>query len=486
MDPIRAVAYANYPNVALHRAVMRVLIDNRARGARPRMGLAEIAARVEASPDQVADSLGSLEELKVVDSMQSFERVRTAAELRHNHFTYDVTALGERVEQFFEDLAGMVDAVGNLDANRLARIRALFGELAEAVERRDLDQRRLQSAFTELQAQFEGLRAGASQFMRELAATMASTEAIDEAAFADYKRKVADYLSGFWRELGQHADAIGALVAQLRADPEGEALMLEALISVAPHPRLSEREVRERQLALLRRQWTELAGWFGAGDSPLRSLDAHLHAAIDWILRGVRRLRERRVQRVNRSSEYRALAKLFADAPDEQACHAVHAAAFGLYGARHLAVPELDADLVSPGESWWDAPFAPVQGYLRRPGTGETAAGRAAPVADGAESQLLALEEELRRRALVEELLDRLPGEATRLSALPALDEQSFDLLLDAIGQALTGGTIGYSDDGTLQLEVVDMGEELPVAAISVGDGGVLESPDLLVRVGRV
>ena len=45
MDPIRAVAYANYPNVALHRAVMRVLIDNRARGARPRMGLAEIAAR---------------------------------------------------------------------------------------------------------------------------------------------------------------------------------------------------------------------------------------------------------------------------------------------------------------------------------------------------------------------------------------------------------------------------------------------------------
>ena len=192
------------------------------------------------------------------------------------------------------------------------------------------------------------------------------------------------------------------------------------------------------------------------------------------------------MQRVNRSSEYRALAKLFADAPDEQACHAIHAAAFGLYGARHLAVPELDADLVSPGESWWDAPFAPVQGYLRRPGTGETAARRAAPVADGAESQLLALEEELRRRALVEELLDRLPGEATRLSALPALDEQSFDVLLDAIGQALTGGAIGYSDDGTLQLEVVDMGEELPVAAISVGDGGVLESPDLLVRVGRV
>ena len=322
--------------------------------------------------------------------------------------------------------------------------------------------------------------------MRELAATMASTEAIDEAAFADYKRKVADYLSGFWRELGQHADAIGAQVAQLRADPEGEALMLEALISVAPHPRLSEREVRERQLALLRRQWTELAGWFGAGDSPLRSLDAHLHAAIDWILRGVRRLRERRVQRVNRSSEYRALAKLFADAPDERACHAIHAAAFGLYGARHLAVPELDADLVSPGESWWDAPFAPVQGYLRRPGTGETAAGRAAPVADGAESQLLALEEELRRRALVDELLDRLPGERDAAVRAPRARR---GVLRSAAGRDRPGAHRRH--DRLLRrrhaaAEVVDMGADLPAAAISVGDGGVLESPDLLVKVGRV
>ena len=56
--------------------------------------------------------------------------------------------------------------------------------------------------------------------MRELSATMASTEAIDEATFADYKRKVADYLSGFWRELGQHADAIGAHVAALDAASE--------------------------------------------------------------------------------------------------------------------------------------------------------------------------------------------------------------------------------------------------------------------------
>ena len=126
-------------------------------------------------------------------------------------------------------------------------------------------------------------------------------------------------------------------------------------------------------------------------------------------------------------------------------------------------------------------PGLPAPARQRRDGRG-----RVAPVADGSEAQLLALEEELRRRALVDELLDRLPADPTRLSALPELDEQSFDLLLDAIGQALTGGTVGYSDDGTLQLTVFDMGAERPVAALRVGDGGVLESPDLLVQVGRV
>src|SRR3954453_7567285 len=146
VDSIRAVAYANYPNVALHRAVMRALLDNRARGAKLRLSLTEIAGAVErlgvpATADQVAGSLRELEELKVVDSMQSFERVRTAAELRLNHFSYDVTGLGERIEQFFDELAGLVEAVGSLDANRLARIRALLGRLAQHSE---LDPRELQ------------------------------------------------------------------------------------------------------------------------------------------------------------------------------------------------------------------------------------------------------------------------------------------------------------------------------------------------------
>jgi uncharacterized protein (TIGR02677 family) len=446
---------------------------------------------VQGTAEQIATSLAELEKLDVVESMQNFERVRTAAELRHNHLTYDITALGERVEQFFDDLVGLVEAVGSLDATRLARIRTLLGQLAGAVRRRDLDPRSLQSTFTELRAQFDDLRAGARQFMQDLASTMASTDAIEEAAFAEYKHKVADYLSGFWRELGQHADAIGADVAALQLDAEGELAMLQAIgsLSIAPHPTLSEDEVLERQVAVLRRQWTEMTAWFGDGDSQLRSLDAHLHAAIDWILRGVRRLRERQVQRINRSTEYRALAALFASADSEATCHAIHAAAFGLYGARHLSVPEEDSEATSPGQSWWDAPAAPVQGYLRKPGRGESAVGRVAPIASDAEAHRLAHEDEMRRGELVVALLARLPAVAARFSSLPELDVDAFDLIVDAIGEALAarrggGPAVGYSDDGTLKLTVFDLGEDRPLARIGRGEHGVVESPDFLLEVG--
>lgn len=496
LGPVRAVAYANWQNVVLHRAVMRALLANRARGTTLRMTVTEVLTAterlgVQATAEQIATSLAELEKLDVVESMQNFERVRTAAELRHNHLSYDITALGERVEQFFDDLAGLVEAVGSLDATRLARIRTLLGQLVGAVRRRDLDPRSLQNTITELRAQFDDLRVGARQFMQDLATTMASTDAIEEEAFAEYKHKVADYLSGFWRELGQHADAIGADVAALRQDAEGESAMLRAIasLSVAPHPTLSEDEVLERQVAVLRRQWTEMTAWFGDGDSQLRSLDAHLHAAIDWILRGVRRLRERQVQRINRSTEHRALATLFASADSEETCHAIHAAAFGLYSARHLSVPEEDSEAVSPGQSWWDAAPAPVQGYLRKPGRGESAVGRVAPIANGAEAHRLAVEEEMRRGELVVALLGRLPAEAARLSSLPELDVDGFDLILDALGEALAarrsgGPAVGYSDDGTLKLTVFDLGENQPPARIRRGDDGVVESPDFLLQVG--
>ena len=258
-----------------------------------------------------------------------------------------------------------------------------------------------------------------------------------------------------------------------------------ASLSVAPHPRLSEQEVRERQLALLRRQWAELAGWFGAGDSPLRSLDAHLHAAIDWILRGVRRLRERRVQRVNRSSEYRALAALFAAAPDERDLPR---------DPRRRVRPARGAPPLGPGARRRPRLTRRVvvgRAVRARPGlscagpaAARSAAGRVAPIADGSEAQRWRSRRSCGGARSSTTCWTGCRASPTRLSALPELDEQSFDLLLDAIGQALTGGAVGYSDDGTLQLTVLDMGEERPVAALRVGDGGVLESPDLLVQVG--
>jgi hypothetical protein len=114
--------------------------------------------------------------------------------------------------------------------------------------------------------------------------------------------------------------------------------------------------------------------------------------------------------------------------------------------------------------------------------------GRVPPIPDSADAQRLALQEELRRQAQVAALLERLSAGPTRLSALPPLEVQAFDLVLDALGQALAGQpgagpALGFSDDGTLQLEVFDLGEDQPPARVRCGDGGLLEAPDFLLQI---
>ena len=246
--------------------------------------------------------------------------------------------------------------------------------------------------------------------------------------------------------------------------------MLEALasLSVAPHPRLSEQEVRERRLALLRRQYHP-SSRAGSGRGTRRC--ARSTRTCTWRSTGSCAASAGCASAASSAStappSTAPSQRLFADAPDERACHAIHAAAFGLYGARHLAVPELDADLVSPAESWWHAPFAPVQGYLRRPGSGETAAGRAAPVADGSQAQRLALEEELRRRALVEELLDRLPGDSTRLSSCcPSSTSSPSTCCWTRSGRRSPVARLATPTTARSSSTVFDMGEDRPIASL--------------------
>ena len=67
-------------------------------------------------------------------------------------------------------------------------------------------------------------------------------------------------------------------------------------------------------------------------------------------------LNERRSGRSDRSADFAALARWFAEAPDEAAAHQLWRAAFGLSPARHLSVTGDTALTQSGGRSYLDSP----------------------------------------------------------------------------------------------------------------------------------
>ena len=77
--------------------------------------------------------------------------------------------------------------------------------------------------------------------------------------------------------------------------------------------------------------------------------------AIKQLIDAVGLLNERRSGRSDRSADFRALARWFAEAPDDAAAHRLWRAAFGLCPARHLSVTGDTADAwenVPAGTPW--------------------------------------------------------------------------------------------------------------------------------------
>jgi uncharacterized protein (TIGR02677 family) len=440
---------------------MRLLFENRQEYGQP-LAPAQVQEqlrrryRIERELDALVGDLEALERWGAVESQHDATRAKRASELVRKQFIYDITPQGELTEDYLEQLDSLVEQVGSLQSTRLPAILQELAALAEELTKPEPEPAKLQRSLTNLVAALEELRTGASRFMRDLSKVMRSNDPLDEDAFHDYKSRVLEYLEGFRFELerfgGRIADAIAAVEEQ---DVER---MVELIVSIeeAPAYGVSPEEARRRAATQRRLAWKGVRNWFiGSGEqsAPFTLLDAKLVEAIGWILRAVQRLRERRSHRVDRSVEYRHLARMFnAAARDE--CHAVFAAAFGLHAPRHFGAPEEDPEVVSPQRSFWSAPVPLIEAHLRNPDRRAPGQGRGARPPDNAEAQEAMRRRRERERRELQQVMARFAGRGSiRLSHIGKLDETEFEHLLGWLGRALESGK---NAEGELRAESTD------------------------------
>src|SRR6266508_3320030 len=209
--------------------------------------------------------------------------------------------------------------------------------------------------------------------------------------------------------------------------PGVEGLLALAAAREAADAAPDQRDADEALRAKLdgwRARWSGLRSWFlgdRAHPSQAALLRQRARAAIPALLAAVTTLQERRTGRSDRSADFRALARWFAEAPSDAEAHRLWRAAFGLASARHLGIDAgtLEAREEQPvpaATAWAEAPPVTISPRLRSTGRHQHR-GTLARIVDRSQARRRLEELLVAERVQTEAARRRLaPGRPTRLS----------------------------------------------------------------------
>jgi uncharacterized protein (TIGR02677 family) len=461
LDQVSAFRHVTAENAPSYRAIVQVFADARdryqieLRPADVREALARSGLQHELD---LADEAGLDRHLDQLDAWGNLQRSHdTAAVARvedfyRRRYLYRLTPVGEAAHRAVREVEETVGRSGALQTSMLVEIRDALGALAEAA--RAGDAAGLARALHRLRAAFESLTEEANLFLSELDRHVAS-ERVDEARFLAHKHALLAYLGRFVADLKRLAPEIAERVA------EAEALGPERFIALAADaaerpPALDGGDPVAAWVASERARWVGIRAWFAgtSGEPPrVERLQAKARESVARLTRALARLDERHARSVDRAADFRILARWCADAATDDDAHALYAAAFGLYPARHFHVGENDPELTRASTSWWDATPVEIPVRLRTHGA-VSRAGRPPPVLSFEDGRAWLAARRKRERAQIDAALARFAGRGpVRLSQLAALDPSEFDQLLGLLDEALCAPR---SEDGARRTRSAD------------------------------
>ncbi|HEX8858674.1 MAG TPA: TIGR02677 family protein [Actinomycetes bacterium] len=505
----RPFSHLDAPNAGLYRGVMGAFVAAKRRflvHLRPEDVAESLREAVadEGGPQldgaAVEAALKQLEQWGNLRADPDTSRVTTVDDFYRTRYLYQLSAEGEAAELA---LAAYDEALGNrgeLQSVALEDIRVRLRSLRQQAGLPDPDPAVVHSLLRELSTLLDGLAANATAFMGSLQRTI-DLQDVDEDAFIAYKDRLIGYLERFVGDLVVKSAEIVTTLRDLESQPDHlgvEGLLALAAAREAADAAPDQREADEALQAKLdgwRARWSGLCSWFlgdRAHPSQAALLRQRARAAIPALLAAVTTLQERRTGRSDRSADFRALARWFAEAPSDAEAHRLWRAAFGLTSARHLGIDAgtLEAREEQPAPAataWAEAPPVTISPRLRATGRHQHR-GTLARIVDRSQARQRLEEMLAAERSQTEAARRRLAtGRPTRLSDLGPLDRDEFELFLGLLGDALAGGPPGpdgirtTTSDGTLEITLLPTGDGAS-AEIATPDG-VFHGPDHVLTI---
>lgn len=513
----RPFAHLDAPLHELYRGIMAVFRASKQRFVvhlRPEDVAEELrrAGGPQAGQEQVDEALVQLERWGNVRSTPDTSRVTTIEDFYRTRYLYQLSRVGEAAERALEVYEREVARRAELQAVALEDIRLRLRALRELPA--EPDPAVVHSLLLELSGRLDSLAANATAFMGGLQRTI-DLQDVAEEAFLAYKDRLISYLERFVSELVVKSHDIAATLRGFDPARAGQLLQIAAqreAADVAPGAEPNEgtagraahadvpgsgagaaadagpaADPIEEKLRDWQNRWTGLWSWFvdaGPHQSQATMLRRRARQAIPDLLGTISVLQDRRAGRSDRSADFRALARWFAEAPDAADTHRLWRAAFGLSPSRHLTGEAEPATAAAAATtSWLEAPPIVIAPRLRATGQYQRRGGPVRIRDRSAAREHLARQVAAERDQTQAARRRLATGRATRLSELGALGDGEFRLFLRLLGEALAAGPPGQdgtvstrTSDGTMEivLRPLDSG---PLAEI-VTDDGVLRGPD--------
>lgn len=443
--------------------------------------------------EAVQSALGQLNVWGLLDVTQDHSaRYSTPEEFERKNLQWSLTARGDAA------IAGLLHALESLRQTvglQTAVLDAIGDDLTEIADlatqpRTQADDDRIHVAILQVERHLAALVASVRQFNGHLQRLLRD-DGTDDAVFADVKQRTVSYLEEYVE--GVERPQRRLLAAADRIEAIGRSTVFDRALAGAHLAPVATGDPVPTWLAERERHWQALRAWFAPydGAAPLLAglLDIARTAIIE-LLRVLERRWDARRRSASIAHDFTALAGFFAAAPGEEEAHALFAAAFGMWSARHAHLRSLDGEARAPSTSWLVAAPVEVAPALRTTGTLATR-GRSAPIADPAHVRATRVREQAERLAAHDSLRASLATDGpVRLSCFASLPTAEFAELLGVLAAGLAaplgedGARRAMTIDGRVEVTLRDAGDGR-IARIATDDGE-LTGPDMWVAITLV
>jgi uncharacterized protein (TIGR02677 family) len=317
LEKIRALTYVTAEKAELYRTIMRIFMSAKERFAlhlRPADVMAELRVfgfSPAVDMTGIDNELTQLCEWGNLESRPDTTEVSTVDDFLRRRYLYQLTVRGEAAERAVAEYEEAVLQTGELQTTALADIRGLLAELAMLAGPETPDEGKVHRNLITLRTRFEELTRRAQSFMNGLQRRI-DLQGIDLDVFLAYKQRLLDYLERFIQELIVATAEIAGTLAGITPGQVDRILRIAAVRDLADAVDGPEADI-DAAFARWRQRWNGLQDWFisrNGAQSYSDVLRSRARSAIPALLSAIANINDRRITRIDRSNDLRALARL--------------------------------------------------------------------------------------------------------------------------------------------------------------------------------